>query len=121
MHTSEAKRRLKAILRTTFCDHPYRHINDFVHDVAALIRTCTTLQGRKARGSLKHTTSPPELEYLLNLHRFTARHPDVATPYGTTTCEAWHRDLNSHFTAVTQQTRQHLQLHIRTTRSGSSR
>ena len=65
---------------------------------------------RQVRASLAFATSPRQVEYLLNLSRFAARHPEVDVPYGTTRNEAAHNQLKSFYRNVLHQTGRNAQM-----------
>ena len=81
---------------------PYKSIDEFVADVAALVRHFpkmmrrTTSKKTTVRSSLIHTTEGKSLEYLANFARFVSRNPSVKV-HDTTTNEAYHLELKGMF------------------------
>ena len=78
-------------------------MQQFVDDVAALCKMFHGSLGRKTSSgstvlsALAHATKPREMAFLMNLSRFSARHPDVDIPYGTVKNEALHMQLKSFY------------------------
>ena len=54
--------------------------------------------------SLKHSTRPAGLEYLMNGARFASRYPNIKLMPGTLRNEAYHRHLEAMWRNVMQQT-----------------
>ena len=88
-------------------------------DVAALVKQYpeemrrTIGTGKKkttVKSSLKAALAPAAVGYLMNIGRFLARNPDVATLHGTTHNEAYHKELKSFLRNVMRQTRRHAQM-----------
>ena len=57
--------------------------------------------------SLRHATSPAELQYMMNGRRYLARNPGVPAPYGSTPCEGFHGESKEFFRQVVQQREEH--------------
>eukprot|EP00959_Pyramimonas_sp_CCMP1952_P226741 4740827-Pyramimonas_sp.AAC.1 len=93
-------------------ERPYRNAVSFIKDTAALCKMFpremnkTTSKRTTILASLRYATSPAQLEYLLNLSRFTARGPSVQVLYGTTRNDAFHLQLKAFFRIVFIQTEQ---------------
>jgi hypothetical protein len=107
-----ADKRLKAIQADTYPLEPYASALDHLTDVAALVVLFPEEMHRKKPGrgnptilkSLRHSTRPVLLEYLMNASRFGARNPDIPMMTGTRRNEAYHQQLKSMFRNVMFQT-----------------
>ena len=82
---------------------PYSNIDQFVSDVAALVRSFPSEMKRKTGKkttilkSLTNSVQPVNLEYLANHARFVARNTEVDVMNGTLPNEAFHRELKALF------------------------
>eukprot|EP00959_Pyramimonas_sp_CCMP1952_P445742 9332501-Pyramimonas_sp.AAC.1 len=99
--------RTKAAIETAgYPERPRRAAAAFARDIAALRkmspREMNKITSKKTtiRGSLRYATSPAQLEYILNLGRFTARNPSVQVMCGATKNGALHMQLKAFFRSV---------------------
>ena len=101
-----------------YLQEPYSKIDDFVSDIATLVRCFPKEMKRKAdkttvEGSLVNLTSASSLVYFQNFARFVARNPCVTVPYGTTPNEAYHMELKSMFRNIRSCTRSYAKTHAK--------
>lgn len=89
----------------------YDQIGDFTNDLAVICKKfpafcAKRIPGTKTTviGSLRHATKPHELKYIMNFAIFIARNPGIEVPYGTTSNEAFHKQVKGFFRNVQIQT-----------------
>ena len=94
-----------------YAEQAYESAEDFVTDVAAILKVNPAYKDRRIKSkkttiykSLVFATTPPNLEYLMNLSRFVSRNPQIQVIYGTTRNEAFHYQFKCFFRNVFLQT-----------------
>jgi hypothetical protein len=116
--TIASTRRFARCSKAGYEKKPYNDIDEFVADVATLVRKFPQQMQRKAskkttiKASLINSTSAQSLEYLANFGRFVSRNPAIKI-HDSTSNEAYHRELKGMFRNVRQCTPDYARTHAK--------